>query len=453
MLGVWPTVALILNVSAVAFIAVVLTHAIALLVLSRRPVPAPGQVRTPLRVVFTIPCLNEERVIGAGIDRLLGLPYDNLEVLVIDDGSDDDTVAIVASRTDPRVHLLRRRLPEARNGKGEALNAAYGYVLASGLADGLPPSQIIIAVIDADGRLESDALEHVLPLFADPYVGGVQTAVRINNRHVSWLARMQDMEFVTFTDVFQQARNHIGSVGLGGNGQFMRLSALRSLGGRPWSQSLTEDLDLGLRLVTHGWRHLYCRRTAVHQQGVVKFTRLIRQRARWFHGHLQSWRLLPEVATNAHGWTRIDLMYHMTAPFLLLCASLLTASFALGLLALALGGPEPRTTSLVWLASSYALAVGPSVAFSQVYWSRERADGLTRWRAALIAHSYVIYGLMWYLAGWRAVGRIILDHTHWAKTSREVDSAATTLPPLAGGTGPAGEPLVPGPAAVAESAR
>lgn len=433
MIQIWPTVALALNVSAVAFIVVVLVHAMTMLVLSRRQTPTSTTVPGPLRVVFTIPCLNEERVVGASVDRLLALPYDNLEVLVIDDGSEDATADIVMSRDDPRVRLLRRRLPQARQGKGAALNAAYAHVLSSGLADGLPHSQVIIAVIDADGRLESDALSHVLPFFADPDVGGVQTGVRINNRHVSWLARMQDIEFVTFTDVFQQGRNHIGSVGLGGNGQFMRLSALRSLGAEPWSASLTEDLDLGLRLIAAGWRNVYCRSTAVHQQGVVRFDRLIRQRARWFHGHLQSWKLLPEVAAHTRGWTRWDLLYHMTAPFLLLCASLLTVSFLLGLAGLALSGKAPTTDSLTWLASAYLLAIGPSLAFSRVYWSRDRTDGLTRFRAALLAHSYVGYGLMWYVAGWRAVGRIIMDHTHWAKTSREIDSAATTLPPVAGG--------------------
>ncbi len=44
------------------------------------------------------------------------------------------------------------------------------------------------------------------------------------------LARMQDMEFVIYTEVFQRGRRHLGSVGLGGNGQFMRLSAMLSLG-------------------------------------------------------------------------------------------------------------------------------------------------------------------------------------------------------------------------------
>jgi len=74
-------------------------------------------------------------------------------------------------------------------------------------------------------------------------------------------------KFVIYTEVFQRGRRHLGSVGLGGNGQFVRLSALRSLGPAPWTRSLTEDLDLGVRLAAAGWRNEYCRTAAVHQQG------------------------------------------------------------------------------------------------------------------------------------------------------------------------------------------
>ncbi len=107
------------------------------------------------------------------------------------------------------------------------------------------------------------------------------------------LARMQDFEFVTFTEIFQRARQHIGSVGLGGNGQFNRLSALQSLGLAPWTHCLTEDLDLGIQLLTRGWQNCYCPTTHVSQQAVVELRRLVRQRARWFQGNLQCWRAHP----------------------------------------------------------------------------------------------------------------------------------------------------------------
>ena len=133
-------------------------------------------------------------------------------------------------RSGDQVWLLSRKAPDARQGKGEALNAAIRFLTSSGRLAGRDPDQVIVVVVDADGRLDPHAVTAVSPYFADPMVGAVQIGVRINNRGSSRLARMQDMEFVIYTEVFQRGRRHLGSVGLGGNGQFMRLSALLSLG-------------------------------------------------------------------------------------------------------------------------------------------------------------------------------------------------------------------------------
>jgi len=217
--------------------------------------------------VFLMPCLNEELVIARSLQRLLSMPADNFAVMVIDDGSDDGTAAAVTGVADERVWLLSRKLPNARQGKGEALNDAIAQLVSSDRLAGRDPDSVIIAVVDADGHLDPHALADVTEFFADPRVGAVQIGVRINNRDRSMLARMQDMEFVIYTEVFQRGRRHLGSVGLGGNGQFVRLSALRSLGPAPWTRSLTEDLDLGVRLAAAGWRNEYCRTAAVHQQG------------------------------------------------------------------------------------------------------------------------------------------------------------------------------------------
>lgn len=108
-------------------------------------------------------------------------------------------------------------------------------------------------------------------------------------------------------------------------------------------------------------------------------------------------------------------------------ASLLTASFVIGLVAVTLSTLGGQPFLGPWVIGAYLLAVAPSLAFSQVYWARERADGMSRLRAMGIAHLYVGYGLMWYLAGWRAVGRVILDKTGWAKTARNSEDDQSTL--------------------------
>ena len=91
--------------------------------------------------------------------------------------------------------MVRRELPDARRGKGPALNAGFAYLLHDAWRPGgIPASRITVCVMDADGRLSEGALDVVLPLFDDPRVGGVQLAVRIRNR-TSVLTVMQDLEF------------------------------------------------------------------------------------------------------------------------------------------------------------------------------------------------------------------------------------------------------------------
>jgi hypothetical protein len=397
--------------------------------------PAPGPGAAPLTggpatargsafYVFLMPCLNEELVIARSLQRLLSMPAGNFAVMVIDDGSDDGTAAAVTGVADERVWLLSRRLPHARQGKGEALNDAIAQLVSSGRLAGRDPDSVIIAVVDADGHLDPHALADVTEFFADPAVGAVQIGVRISNRDRSMLARMQDMEFVIYTEVFQRGRRHLGSVGLGGNGQFVRLSALRSLGPAPWTRSLTEDLDLGVRLAAAGWRNEYCRTAAVHQQGVVEVRRLIRQRARWFQGNLQSWRLIPLVLRSMPARRGADLLFLLSSPALVLIASLLTVSFGVVLAncaVLAATGHDPLGP---WVAVTYALILGPALAFAGVYWKQERATGLRLVKAFWLAHLYVGYSMIWYASGWRAAVRAVRGRTGWAKTDRVAEAAA-----------------------------
>ena len=383
--------------------------------------------------VFLMPCLNEEKVILGSLQRLLSMPGGNFVVLVIDDASDDRTAEVVGSAAGDQVWLLSRKPPEARQGKGEALNAAIRFLTGSGRLAGRDPDQVIVVVVDADGRLDPHAVSAVSPYFADPMVGAVQIGVRINNRDASRLARMQDMEFVIYTEVFQRGRRHLGSVGLGGNGQFMRLSALLSLGGSPWTRSLTDDLDLGVRLLAAGWRNEYCSAAAVHQQGVVELRRLIRQRSRWFQGHLQSWTLIPLVLRSTPRRARSDLLYHLSSPAILLIASFLSASFLLSLANCAVLLAQGRNPFGWWIATTYALTFGPALAYGLVYWSRERRNGVPLIRVAGLAHLYVCYGMIWYASGWWAVVRTLRGRTGWAKTDRVAEApVALALPAAAG---------------------
>ncbi|GGL47226.1 glycosyltransferase family 2 protein [Planomonospora parontospora] len=384
-----------------------------------RGVRRPGSAGPAPFYVFLMACLDEEKVLAASLQRLRGLPGD-LAVLVVDDASSDATADIVraAAAEDGRIWLLQRTLPDARRGKGAALNAGLAHLLDSGLLAGRDPDRVVVCVLDADGRLDTDALQEVTPYFADPGTGAVQVGVRMYNRHTGLLARLQDMEFVVYTDVFQNGRRHLGSVGLGGNGQFMRLSALTRLGADPWSDCLTEDLDLGVRMLATGWQNRFCHTTAVHQQAVLSPRRLVRQRSRWFQGHLQAGRLLPLVIRRAPFAAAPDLVYHLLSPWFLLLTSLLPLAFLASGAALALASLQAgqSVVSPAVFAAWYALSFGVGLIYGYVYWRRDRELGLLR--SLLLGHAFVLYGYQWFAAGWWAVGRALSGRQTWLKTAR-----------------------------------
>lgn len=421
-----------LSVLPSTLVVVALSYALTLFAMSRRRRPRSLPSPDDLYFVFVVPCLNEELVIGRSLDRLVALPGENFAVLVVDDGSDDRTADIVKLRQSERLWLLERRPPDARKGKGQALNAAYRHLRESGLLLGRSHDDVVMVVLDADGRIEPNALFAVSPYFSDPLTGAVQIGVRMYNAGDGWLARMQDIEFVTYTEIFQRARQRLGSVGLGGNGQFARLTALESLGPAPWTDCLTEDLDLGIQLLVAGWRNNFCPTTFVSQQAVTSTARLVRQRTRWFQGHLQCWRRIPLIVNSGlHGVTAMDLVVHLIVASLILLMTVPIGAFLLAFLITAVLSPSAALSGLLGspltLALLYLVTFGVSLFYGFVYWLREPSVSFAR--AMAHAHAFTLYSYLWFPAGWMAVSRIVRREGGWAKTARTRDAVRGVLVP------------------------
>ena len=406
---------------ALGMIAVALAYTFFMLIASRGAPRhgGPSHPDAPLLVVILMPCLNEAAVIGASVRRLTSIPDPGLRIMVIDDGSDDDTAQVAAQAGDERVEVVRRRPPHARLGKGEALNDALSIVRSR--CTTVSSSRVVVGVMDADGRLDPHAIGEVRKAFAPQEVGAVQMGVRINNRFGSLLARMQDMEFVIFTEVFQRGRRRVRSVGMGGNAQFVRLSALDALGPRPWTRSLTEDFDLGIRLNATSWTNEFWPAASVHQQGVTNMRRLLRQRTRWFQGNLQALHLLRSVAREQRGLGRADTLWQILTPYLLLTGSLLTLSFLITMVTAGVAAVLRWEQSWAWLVGAYVIAFGPALIYAWIYWRIERSEGLSLLKSVGYAHLFVLYGLLPSLYGWRAVARELTGRTGWAKTAREAE--------------------------------
>jgi glycosyltransferase involved in cell wall biosynthesis len=374
-------------------------------------------------VYFIVPCLNEERVIAESVANLLADPRGI--VVVVDDASEDRTGRLAASIDPERVIVVRRELPDARRGKGPALNAGFARVLQDAAVRGVAPSRIIICVMDADGRLSDGALDAVLPLFSDQSVGGVQLPVRIRRVKGSVLTLLQDLEFWGVCAIAQLGRISSGTVSLGGNGQFTRFNALLELGTSPWRAQLTEDLDLALALATAGWRLTSTPLAYVSQQGLANLRRLIHQRTRWYQGHMQAGRWMGKLwlSRRLPHLAMLELTLYLLVPWALVLPWSIIFNYNLVLMALWVAGwvAEPGlgatlTERIITVVIWYSASCVPIWMAGYLYSRQRRKSG--PFRALLLGHLLLLGNYITYVACWRAFFRLVVGANNWQKTER-----------------------------------
>jgi cellulose synthase/poly-beta-1,6-N-acetylglucosamine synthase-like glycosyltransferase len=385
----------------------------------------------PDAFVIFVAAMNEEAVIGATLESLLSLDHDRFVICVGDDGSTDATPQILQRYADdPRVGVVHRKGPRAQIGKSDVLNDCLEATMRMITSDhrvlgGLDPASVVIGIVDADGRLDAETLRVVGPYFSDPKVASVQIGVRIANAGTNLLTRMQDMEFVGFSAFVQRARDRFGSSGLGGNGQFTRLSALddvKQQRGGPWElNALTEDLELGLALVCRGWRTRFCPNVFVAQQGLPGWGALFRQRTRWIQGHYSCWSYLPRLLrAPASLMTRLDL-----AVYLLLIVTVVIVTFSAVVSALVIAGvasPHNDFLSFVPIGRarntvSLLFGLTPIAAFMYAY-QRHALKPFRFWEIPAVAMVFTLYTYVWIFATARALARNATGRQNWVKTPR-----------------------------------
>ncbi len=258
---------------------------------------------------------NEEAVISRLVKSLCSLEYPggDYEVWIIDDNSSDRTPQLLAELEQKYSHLrVLRRSPQATGGKSGALNQVLPLTKGE-----------IIAVFDADAQVTPDLLSQVIPLFQRAEVGAVQIRKAIANAKENFWTKGQMAEMAVDT-WFQQQRTAIGGIGeLRGNGQFVRRAALTSCGG--WNEeTITDDLDLTIRLHLDRWDIECIFNPPVEEEGVTKATALWHQRNRWAEGgyqrYLDYWDL---IIKNRMGTRKTwDLLIFMLTMYILPTAAI-----------------------------------------------------------------------------------------------------------------------------------
>ena len=241
-------------------------------------------------VSIFIPAHNEEHTIEATVRSVCSCDYYlndeiNFEVIVINDGSTDNTGEILSSlkKDLPQLKIVTRHPPRSGKGKGFVLNDAL--TLSRGE---------IIGVFDADTQIKTDYLS-IIVQYLHGDVDGVQSRVKMWNKNENYLARMQHVEFASFGNTLT-AKDNLGSTGfLGGNGQFVKRQAIID-GGRWDGFAVTEDLNLAIKILLNQGKIRYCGECAVYQEAVTEWRAFFRQRVRWAIGNFETlFVYLPQI--------------------------------------------------------------------------------------------------------------------------------------------------------------
>ena len=399
---------------------------------------------------FVIPCRDEAAVIGETLDYLRRT-FPAAQVWVVDDASTDSTAQIVGAvaAQESRVHLVRRVPPEARTGKGDALNAAYAALCAS-IPPGVDRERVLLCVVDGDGRPSANLLEVCAgsEVFGDPRIGAGQVEVRMSNRDqhdplpaagpvanaaAMLLARLQDVEFRGPISAMQMLRARTATVNLGGNGQVARLAALDAVAGssgRPWGNALLEDYEIGLRLMLSGRRIAYTTDAWIDQEALWSLRSLLVQRTRWAQGSMQCVRYLPRVwrspeFTNAG---LLEVTYFMAQPWLQILGTLAYPAPLIVLCTNAARYPQfteqfLRDGGAAMLGLYLLIGVGEFAVWAWVY-RRRCAPNLGARSTAVLGAGLTAYAWLSYLIAWRAFARLVTRRTSWPKTRRNAELAA-----------------------------
>lgn len=408
-----------------------------------------GEALPPLSVL--VPAHNEEVNIVASVLSFLTLEYPRHEVVVVNDGSTDATVARLIEAYDlyevppafavrlptapvrafyrSRTHAKLLVVDKANGGKADALNCAIN-------AARFP----FVIAVDADTLVEPDALQRLArPFLMGESVAAVGGTIRVVNACTVEAGRVTDARvdtrFLPAVQVVEYLRAFLfgrlgwnrlgGSLIISGAFGLFRRQYLLAIGGYQ-TGNVTEDMDLVVRLR----RHLYDRGITARIPFIpdpvawtevpTSFRVLSRQRERWHRGLIVTLLTHRDLAFNARYGTLGLLAY----PFFVLeaIAPLVELlGLVLVLVAAAAGGFDP-TFAISFLFSAYLFGVLLSVwaVMLEEFTFRRYPHRGDFWRMLLLA---VAEGLIYrpITVGYRlhAFWKVLRGDDTWGRMVRE----------------------------------
>jgi poly-beta-1,6 N-acetyl-D-glucosamine synthase len=268
-------------------------------------------------VTIIVPAFNEEKNIRSALDSVIEADYPNKEIIVVNDGSVDNTYAIAQSYKDRMPANRYFVINKTNGGKSSAINHALRFARGE-----------FVISIDADSIMGRDAIKEIIKYFQEPDVVAVGGNIKVKNRN-SILTYCQALEYLVGINLFKRAYDVFGVVMVvpGPLGGFRKKILLER--GEYDRDTLTEDFDTTVKSLKTG-------RAVQASSYAMSFTEapetasgLYKQRLRWNRGNLQTLIKHRDIVTNSrfgmlqkYGYPLVFLTM-VTLPFL----SMVVAAF------------------------------------------------------------------------------------------------------------------------------
>ncbi len=228
-------------------------------------------------VSVVIPCYNEEENIKETLDAVFesGYPLEKLEVIVVDDGSTDNTLDVLAgyNRTcKNRIKIIKGK----HSGKSEALN------LGSKEA-----SNEIILTIDADTLIAKGSIIKLVLPFQNQKVAATNGSCLVRNKN-TLLGLFQNVEY-NYNNLIKRSFSSLFNNGIWFFGAFAcyRKSILVDLGYFK-KDTVTEDADISLEIYKNGYKTINVHDSYGYVLVPESIKDFVKQRTRWWIGVLQA---------------------------------------------------------------------------------------------------------------------------------------------------------------------
>ena len=300
--------------------------------------PTPATLKTAPRMTVVIPAYNEGAMVSKAIDSIAeaNYPPEQLEIIVVDDGSKDDTwehIQRAVARHGTRVRALRQ---DRNRGKREAL--AAGFRIGSGE---------VFVTVDSDSVVSPDALLALAGPFASKQVGVVAGKVLVYNRAEGIIPRMLHVRFTLAFDFLRAYQSTFGTVYCSpGALSAYRASAVKKVLERWLKQrflgaqaTIGEDRALTNDIMSLGFDSVYQRRAVVLTVVPTHYRQLTKMLLRWNRSFIREELRFAAIVWKRPPAARLIALFdstitNMRYPVMFLSLSLLALALLTGVLVL-----------------------------------------------------------------------------------------------------------------------